>query len=101
MRSVLSRSNKSSKKALLRQVQNYEVILDETDLFEILNSQLKNEKDVDCLALLIDITKQLSGIDHWEVLSPFLQNENSKIVNACVEVLSERNDIRIYQSSWM
>ncbi|MEE2923968.1 MAG: hypothetical protein VX619_04225, partial [bacterium] len=95
LRSVLSRSNKSSKKALLRQVQNYEVILDESDLFEILNSQLKNEKDIDCLALVIDITKQLSGIDHWEVLSPFLQNENSKIVNACVGVLSERNDMRI------
>ena len=28
-------------------------------------------------------------------LSPFLQNENSKIVNACVGVLSERNDMRI------
>ena len=57
--------------------------------------ELINEKDVDCLSLMIDITKQLSNIDHWEVLRPFLCNDNNKIVSICVEVLSERNDLRI------
>ena len=95
LKAVLSNSNKISKKALLTQIRNYEVLIDETELFEILNPQLKNERDIDCLSLMIDITKQLSNIDHWEVLSPFLENENSKIVNTCVAVLSELNDMRI------
>ena len=95
LKDVLSSSNNNSKKALLSQIRNYEVLLDETELFEILKFQLTNEKDIDCLALMIEITRQLSNIDHWEILNPFLQNENIKLITTSVRVLSERNDMRI------
>ena len=95
LKAALKQSNRISKKVLLTQIRNYEVLLDESELFEILGPELINEKDVDCLSLMIDITKQLSNIDHWEVLRPFLCNDNNKIVSICVEVLSERNDLRI------
>ena len=100
LKAALKQSNRNSKKVLLTQIRNYEVLLDESELFEILGPELINEKDVECLSLMIDITKQLSNIDHWEVLRPFLYNDNNKIASICVEVLSERMIDVFYPCSW-
>ncbi len=95
LKEVLSSSNKNTKKVMLSQIRNYEVLLDETELFEILKGRLSNEKDTDCLVLIVEITRQLSNVDHWEILNPFLYIDNNKLVTAAVGVLAERNDMRI------